>query len=89
MTTYDTTVSMLKKLPERDLKKVLCFVRDTFFGTGEYAEEATADLNPFCAVTEDEVLNRLEDCRRRIDNGEELHNAHYASSFVRKKYGIK
>ena len=89
MTAYDTAVSMLKEMPESDLQKVLAFIRETFSIVGERTSIEEIAENPFRPLSEDEVFDRLEDTRIRVENGEPLYNAHYASSFVREKYGLK
>jgi len=74
MSTLETTISMMKQLPERDLLKVQAFVRLFFPETS----------NP---LTEEEIYSQLDISRKHADEGK-LRDARQVSSNVRAKYGL-
>jgi hypothetical protein len=77
MSTLETTISMMKQLPERDLLKVQAFVRLFFPETS----------NPFAPLTEEEIYSQLDISRKHADEGK-LRDARQVSSNVRAKYGL-
>ena len=77
MSTLETTVSMMKQLPERDLLKIQAFVRLFFLDSA----------NPFVPLTEEEIYEQLAKSRKHEEEGK-LKDAKQISSSVRAKYGL-
>ena len=77
MSTFDTTVLMMKQLPEEDLLKVHAFVK-LFFPDSS---------NPFVPLTEEEIYNQLEEARSHAASGK-MKDARQISANVRAKYGL-
>lgn len=77
MSTLETTVSMMKQLPEKDLLKVQAFVR-LFFPESS---------NPFSPLSEEEIYFQLERSRKHAEEGQ-LKDAMQISSNVRAKYRL-
>ena len=77
MSTLETTVSMMKNLPEKDLLKIQAFVR-------LFLSEAP---NPFEPMSEEEIYLQLEQSRKHAEEGR-LKDAIQVSASVREKYGL-
>ena len=77
MSTLEETVSMMKQLPERDLRKIQAFVR-LFFPDSS---------NPCAPRAEEEIYAQLESARKHSEEGK-LKDARQVSANVRAKYGL-
>lgn len=77
MSTFESTVSMMRQLPEKDLLKIQAFVRLFFPDTA----------NPFEALSEEEIYKQLELSRQHAEEGK-VKDARMVSANVKAKYGL-
>ena len=80
---YESTVSMLKEMPENDLMVVREFIK-RLVSKGEVRNEM---YNPYKPFTREEVIEQLTIARKHADEGK-IMEAYEASSNIRKKYGL-
>ena len=84
MSAYESTVSMLSKLPENDLLKVQAYI-SRFFSDTE--NQIISQSNPFDALTEEEIYSQLAEARKHASEGK-VNEAKTASAKLRSKYGL-
>ena len=83
MSTFETTVDLMKNLPENDLLKIKAFINHMIDSRNEKKET----YNPFVSLSREEIFAQLEYSRKRAEEGHVI-LAHQASSLVREKYGL-
>ncbi|MBR5970072.1 MAG: hypothetical protein IK016_06965 [Lachnospiraceae bacterium] len=88
MTTYDTTVTMLKELQESDLMKVMAYISRFLLGEKGAAATTAEPFNPYKPLTREEIMERLEVARKHADAGVVM-DARKAIDDVRTKYGLR
>ena len=74
MTTFESTVAMMRQLPEEDLLVIQSLVRRLV-------------KSPIQPLTEEEFFERLETARRHADEGK-LRPASQAIEAMRQRYGL-
>lgn len=80
---YESTVSMLKGIPENDLM----VVREFIGRLASKAETKKEMYNPYKPLAREEIIEQLAIARKHADDGMVI-EAHEASSNIRKKYGL-
>jgi len=83
MTTYESTISLMSTLPEKDLLKIKEFVSRLI----SKPEERTEMFNPYKHLTREEVIEQLAISRSHAEDGRTM-DAHVASAGIREKYGL-
>ena len=83
MSTYESTISLMKGLPEGDLLIVHDFV-NRLLVKSENRQETS---NPYNPLTREEIIKELAVARKHADEGKVI-DAHEASENVRARYGL-
>ena len=80
---YESTVSMLRGMPDNDLMVVREFVKRLV----SKADAKKEMYNPYKPLTREEIIEQLATARKHAEAGQVM-DAHEASSNIRKKYGL-
>ena len=80
---YETTVSMLKDMPENDLMVIKEFVT-RLSSKSEIRQEM---YNPYKPLAREEIIEQLSIAKKHADEGKVM-DAYEVSSSIRKKYGL-
>ena len=83
MSTYDSTVSLMRDMTESDLLKIREFV----IRLSTKSEVRKEMYNPYKPLTREEIIEQLAEARKHADEGRVM-EAHQASQNVRAKYGL-
>ena len=83
MSTYESTVSLMKGLPEGDLLVVQEFVNRLL----TKSENKQETFNPYKPLTREELIGELAVARKHAEEGKVI-DAHEASANVRNRYGL-
>ena len=83
MTTYESTITMMKELPETDLLVINEFVK-RLSAKEEIRKER---YNPYKHLTREEIVGQLAAARKNAEEGH-IMEAHQASNNIREKYGL-
>ena len=80
---YESTVSMLRGMPDNDLMVVREFINRL----ASKADIKKEMYNPYKPLTREEIIEQLATARKHADAGLVM-DAHEASSNIREKYGL-
>ncbi|MBO4375377.1 MAG: hypothetical protein J5829_09755 [Lachnospiraceae bacterium] len=83
MGTYESTVSLMRGLPDTDLLLVSEFIRRLSSRT-EIKREM---YNPYKPLTREEIIEQLAIAKKQAEDGEVI-DAFQASKNIREKYGL-